>query len=346
MASGLQRSSPARFFSGLMEMGGAMSARVAKSAETVGRATVCAAIAWTLLASPAIAAADDPAASDVASRSRASGGLAISRYFEDGARSVGPTEPALTLDFPATYVRRVLWDVGYVLTSPGRWERDDWASFGIVAAGTGALFGADRSIDIESRRRHPRSSSEKHIEDGIQNFGSFAGIAGVVGGAELFGFVTGNDGMKSLGADALEAVAISGLLTESLKEITGRERPNKNDGPFAFTPFSGSASFPSGHTTAAFSLAATISEHFGNDLRVAIPAYALATGVGLARTRADRHFATDVFLGAAIGVSTARTLFGLERDRRAAAGAGGGPSVSLGPSTVAGLPGVALAVRF
>ena len=326
-----------------------MRSRIRKpSPRSIGLCGRVVAITFCVLIAPRLGLAESPESLlvDPPSPVAASSGLALSHFFEDGTRALPPTRPGFTLDFPLDYGKRVLWDVGYVLTSPGRWDTGDWASVGIVAAGTGALFGADRSIDVESRKHHPRSSSEKHIEDGIQNFGSLAGIVGVVGGAELFGLLAGNDEMKSLGADALEAVAISGLLTASLKELTGRERPNRGDGPFVFSPFSGSASFPSGHTTAAFSLAATISEHFGNDLWVAVPAYALATGVGLARTRADAHFASDVFLGAAIGISTAKTLVDLERDRAGSTAGGGSPRVSIGPTVVAGLPGVGLDVRF
>ena len=274
-------------------------------------------------------------------------GLAVSRYFEDGARSLPATHPGFSVDFALNYGGRLFWDTGYLLTAPGRWQSDEWRAFAIVAGGTAALFGADRPIDIESRRRHPRSSSEKHVERGIQNLGSLAGIGGVVAGSELFGFVWGNDEFKSLGMDALEAAVVSDLLTEMLKKMAGRERPYRADGPFEFKPFSGNASFPSGHSAIAFSLAATVSEHFDNDLWVTIPTYALATGVALARTRANAHFASDVFLGAAIGISTARTLVDLEFDRRRISlTAGPGWHAALGPATVAGRPGFAFSFVF
>ncbi len=304
------------------------------------RAAALALVIAGVVPSPELAIADGPVAHE-------SSGLAISRYFEDHARSLPPTTPSLSLEFPVAYVQRMLWDVGYVLTSPGRWDGEDWTGFGVVAAGTGALFAADRSIDVVSRRDFHLRSTEDSFMDTIQEFGSLGGIVGVVAGSELIGFATGDDELKSLGTDALESVAISGLLTASLKELAGRERPIRGDGPFAFKPFSGSASFPSGHTTAAFALAATVSEHYDNSLWVAIPAYALATGVGLARTRESAHFASDVFLGAAIGTASARTLVDLELDRRhAPAGSSGSAAISLAPTMVAGAPGVALRVRF
>jgi membrane-associated phospholipid phosphatase len=125
------------------------------------------------------------------------------------------------------------------------------------------------------------------------------GIAGVVGGAAIFGLATGSDLAKTISTDAGEAVLVSGLFTEIGKETTGRHRPREGDGPFSFHPFSGAASFPSGHTTTAFALASAVSEDLGNNPWIAVPAYGLAALVGFSRTRANAHFASDVLIGGA-----------------------------------------------
>ena len=44
--------------------------------------------------------------------------------------------------------------------------------------------------------------------------------------------------------------------------------------------------------------------------------YALATGVGVARIRADAHFLSDVFVGATLGVLTTKTVIWLSDRRR------------------------------
>jgi hypothetical protein len=211
-------------------------------------------------------------------------------------------------------------------------------------------YGWDVRSRSDDRRRvtppPPRSSGERQFEDGIENLGDLWGVVGVVGGSELFGFVAANEDAKQIGVDAGEAAGLSALLTASLKEVTGRERPSRGDGPFHFRPFSGNASFPSGHATAAFSLAAAVSEHFDDSWWVAVPAYGLAGLVALARTRANAHFASDVFLGAAIGTSTAKTLVGLEKGRLREEQNKGVPRVSVSPLLIGGLPGVGVNVRF
>jgi membrane-associated phospholipid phosphatase len=184
-------------------------------------------------------------------------------------RELPPTRWTLEFDTPLLFVERVLWDTAYLSTAPARWDAPDWGRFTLFAAVTGGAFGADRTIDIESRINHPRSSSEKDFEDAVEELGSLPGIAGVVGGATIFGLAIGSDLAKSISADAGEAVLVSGLFTEIGKETKGRHRPRDGDGPFSFHPFSGNASFPSGHTTTAFALASVVSEDLDNNLWVA-----------------------------------------------------------------------------
>lgn len=62
---------------------------------------------------------------------------------------------------------------------------------------------------------------------------------------------------------------------------------------------SGNDSFPSGHTATAFAAATSILDRRGP--AEGIPALALASFVGLARVKADKHYWYDVVAGAAIG---------------------------------------------
>ena len=295
------------------------------------------------LSSPASAAA--PAllldANDAATREPA-----FARYFDEQVHANPPTRPRLALDYPIEYGWRLLFDAGYLLTEPARWNSGDWLGFAGFAAATGGTMALDRTIDVYSRIDHPRSSGEKHFEDGVEHLGDFAGLAGVIGGSALFGFVADNDLAKDVAADSAESSLLSGVFTTFLKEAIGRGRPRGRDGPFHFRPFSGSASMPSGHATVAFALASTISERFDNRWWVAPEAYALATMVALARTRANAHFASDVLLGAAIGTATGRTVVNLERGREKAEAQSTSPHVSLSPEIGSRMVGLALHVVF
>tara|TARA_B100001540_G_C15577687_1_gene538017 strand:- start:86 stop:655 length:570 start_codon:yes stop_codon:yes gene_type:complete len=82
----------------------------------------------------------------------------------------------------------------------------------------------------------------------------------------------------------------SNLTTFLLKIIIDKERPNGHC----------CESFPSGHTTAAFSGAMFIHQRYGGEY--GIPSLLLASFVGYSRVYAKKHYWIDVFCGAAIGI--------------------------------------------
>jgi len=115
-----------------------------------------------------------------------------------------------------------------------------------------------------------------------------------------------------------EAFAMSTLVTMTMYKTIGRARPSYADcvkDP-AFDPLcdSGStASFPSGHTSAAFTAAGLSCAHhlhlplygggFADELACG-GAIALASATAALRVMGDRHYVSDVFVGAAIGFGT------------------------------------------
>ena len=119
--------------------------------------------------------------------------------------------------------------------------------------------------------------------------------------------------------DGLTASIIaSGLITQPLKYAVERSRPSKGTGAYGFRPFSGSGSFPSGHTTEAFAVATVISEHY-ESLWVRLTSYGLATAVGYARMNSDAHWASDVLAGAAIGTFVGQVVVRFNKRHRALA---------------------------
>jgi membrane-associated phospholipid phosphatase len=116
------------------------------------------------------------------------------------------------------------------------------------------------------------------------------------------GLATHSPALARTGRDGLIAMGVAGVLTVAAKAVIGRERPNgaDNTDSDSFEPFTFETednSFPSGHTSQAFALAAVVAGHTHNRL-VRITAYAGASAVGIARIAADRHFASDVVAGA------------------------------------------------
>ncbi len=110
-------------------------------------------------------------------------------------------------------------------------------------------------------------------------------------------YLLGADKEKIVAVNALEAFVESGLLGVAIKSATGRSRPPSGGNPYNFNPSFGDNSFPSGHTTVAFSTAAVI----GGAYNCRIITYPLAALVGLGRVYKEKHWASDVFFGALLG---------------------------------------------
>ena len=87
-----------------------------------------------------------------------------------------------------------------------------------------------------------------------------------------------------------KSIVTTVAVTQVLKYSVDAERPNGED----------NLSFPSGHTSAAFSTASFIQMRYG--WAYGAPAYLAATFVGWSRVYSDNHYTRDVVAGAAIGV--------------------------------------------
>jgi membrane-associated phospholipid phosphatase len=117
--------------------------------------------------------------------------------------------------------------------------------------------------------------------------------------------VDGPYGRKTTRLTAM-AVLNATLLTEGLKFVTGRKRPNQSDRSLSFHgPGRGFSSFPSGHASAAFAVAEVLGHRYP---KYRFPLYLVAGAIGLGRVNAGRHFPSDVFVGAAIGIYHGRLV--------------------------------------
>jgi membrane-associated phospholipid phosphatase len=65
-------------------------------------------------------------------------------------------------------------------------------------------------------------------------------------------------------------------------------------------------SFPSGHSIGAFSVATVIARRYGNHRWVPYVAYGGAALIGFSRLTLSAHFASDVFMGCALGYTISR----------------------------------------
>jgi membrane-associated phospholipid phosphatase len=116
-------------------------------------------------------------------------------------------------------------------------------------------------------------------------------VAGMFAGGRL-----SHGRFRAMTYDMLDATVVNLSYTELLKFTVLRGRPDLSD----------NKSFPSGHTSNAFALAAVAERHYG--WKIGAPAYLLAGVVGVSRLQQDRHWLSDVVGGATLGYLVGRTV--------------------------------------
>jgi membrane-associated phospholipid phosphatase len=220
------------------------------------------------------------------------------------------TDTAFSLDFP----KMLAIDTYHVLSSPLRWDGRDWLTFSAVTMGITALALTDRPVKEEFRRLYERNDDE--LAQQIRRFGgpySFITIGLFYAGGAVFQAPK----PKAVALDATAATLLaSGIMVPFLKLAVGRDRPNADNGTYAFRPFSGErSSFPSGESAQAFAVASVIAAHY-DQLWIQGTSYGIASLVAIARLYLDGHFLSDVAAGAVIGTVVGRTIVSYNQEAR------------------------------
>jgi len=112
--------------------------------------------------------------------------------------------------------------------------------------------------------------------------------------------LSGQERFREIGWQALIALLTSGVVVQIVKHIVSRTRPYLalEEVNFKKPPF-GEHSFPSGHTTAAFSLAIVCGANFPS---LHPFSQAVAGLVGISRAYIGVHYPSDIIIGALIGI--------------------------------------------
>ena len=97
---------------------------------------------------------------------------------------------------------------------------------------------------------------------------------------------------RMLVSDAISIALLTGVV-QGLKHTTDVTRPDGTN----------NQSFPSGHTATAFMTATMLSKEYGHiSPWVSVGAYSVATATGLMRMANNKHWLSDVMVGAGIGI--------------------------------------------
>jgi membrane-associated phospholipid phosphatase len=206
-------------------------------------------------------------------------------------------------------------DFKQVFTKPFHITKKDWGNIGKFTLVAGALAFADEPIQQNVSRIVAKNSGVGTVSKFVTNFGSTYEVI-TLAAFGSYGLIAHNEKMKTTTLLATQAYITGDILTNVLKYVGGRTRPslysvNEDAEPQFLGPFpkkvngdgnrNSYSSFPSGHATVAFAAATVFALEYRNKPWVPILAYTSATIIGLSRITENKHWATDVLAGAAIG---------------------------------------------
>ncbi len=191
--------------------------------------------------------------------------------------------------------------------------KDAITALGVLGT-TALLFTVD--ADVRNYFAKQNSDFNNKLSDVGNFYGSLYPTVAIGGGLYITGLAIKNEDIRVTGRMVFESAAIAGIITTLTKSLLGRHRPYTDDGRFAYegpTFEPDFLSLPSGHATVAFALSTTLAKRINNTY-ASIGLYTLATVTSLSRIYEDQHWASDVFLGSAIGYFVADFIAGKKNE--------------------------------
>jgi hypothetical protein len=200
-------------------------------------------------------------------------------------------------------------------SSPFNFTNNDWLKTGALVLATGLAFSLDPSIKDAVNQQ--QNSSLNNTTSFGEKYGriSYTGI--FAGGMYLTGKIIGDENISTTGRMLIESVLYSSAVVTLMKYTIGRARPYANEGPsdaFEFHFKEDHFSFPSGHTAIAFTVSTVLSRRIDNPFAT-IALYGLAGFTGYQRIYDNKHWFSDVFVGAAIGYFIGNNIVNSDENR-------------------------------
>lgn len=251
----------------------------------------------------------------------------LSKKTDSAGKQVNNISPAAyneatKLNFP-TYFILLGSDLKQAFTKPFHMNKNDWITTGKFLVVAGGIAVLDETIQRSALDLRNNSRPLQKVSKQVTNFGG-PYEAYTLAALGAYGYIFRNEKMQTTTLLATQAYITGAAVESVLKFLTGRQRPYFTDstivqaepafhGPFYKTPRDANgkrtnSSFPSGHTTVAFAAATVFAMEYRNKPLVPVLAYSAATLIGLSRISENKHWATDVITGAAVGYLTGRLV--------------------------------------
>lgn len=222
--------------------------------------------------------------------------------------------PSLSFSYDGDPVTNAIKDLGHVRRAPMclKERSNVYLVGGLVGAGV-LLYANDRQLlDIIQKNK---SRTLDNISRTAEKTGNGAYELAFLGGVAGAGYVFRDDKLRDTAFLGMESFLAANAIGTVMKYSLGRARPYHGN-KHTFSPFNFSAahaSFPSGHTTSAFSVASVFAARY-NSLWVGGIAYGAASTVALQRLYSNNHWPSDVLISAFLGTVTGRAVVRFARE--------------------------------
>jgi membrane-associated phospholipid phosphatase len=217
----------------------------------------------------------------------------------------------LNLDTDRNFWQKFTYDLGnmaggmgHAYSRPLHWQKNQFANFGYVAAGTAALYSIDDNVDNWANGW--RGDVPRWLVDYGNDVGSPNNNFMLTGAVYLTGLFTKNPKLRRTGVLLISSASAAGLMQQISKRIIGRARPKADVGKDVFDPLHFDRvfnydSFPSGHVMLGFTNAYAIAKQFKSPW-VKAGLYTLGSIPGLSRVIDRFHWISDVAFSTAISI--------------------------------------------
>jgi membrane-associated phospholipid phosphatase len=174
--------------------------------------------------------------------------------------------------------------------------RQTWPIMGLVTAGLLANGKSPESIKYKVAKERNEHMESFHTK--MDNFLQYSPLV-IAYGLDAAGVKSKTD-IINRSVILIKTGIIVYSTVNLLKSATKTLRPDK----------SSFKSFPSGHTAQAFATATFLSEEYKDRFKwMPYLAYGIASGVGACRIANNRHFISDVLVGAGIGILSTKVSY-------------------------------------
>lgn len=198
--------------------------------------------------------------------------------------------------------------MGHVLAGPTHWCGTDLLVAGGIAGATAVSYSLDGKVyNLMERNRSAFNDDATNI---AVEYGSGYFAIGVPATLYISGLLLKDTWTRETAIVVGSTVLLTSAITTVGKIVIGRARPYTGLGRHTFKPFEvrdDFMSFPSGHTTAAFALSASLAARIKNPW-ASIGLYGLAAAAATSRMYTRDHWLSDVVFSAVYTTVVAKSM--------------------------------------